>query len=50
MIYPTSGIRADGLRLGRVQFDPVLKVFLTEVSGKRVPFKCVNNDTSEGPL
>jgi len=47
-ILPTSGIRAIGLRLGRVQFDPVLKVFLTEVSGKRVPYKCVNGGTSEG--
>jgi len=28
--------------LGRVQFDPVSKVFLIAVSGKRVPFKCVN--------
>jgi len=49
-ILPTSGIRADGLRLGRVQFDPVSKVFLTEVSGKRVPFKYVNGGTSDGPL
>ena len=47
-ILPTSGIRADGLRLGRVQFDPVSKVFLTEVSGKHVPYKCVNGGTSEG--
>jgi len=29
-------------RLIRVQFDPVSKVFLTKVSRKRVPFKCVN--------
>jgi len=31
-IFPTSGIRADDLRLGRVQFDLVSKVFLTWVS------------------
>jgi len=36
--YPTSGIRAEG----------VSKVFLTEVSGKRVQFKCVNGGTSDG--
>jgi len=48
---PNKWYRADGLRLGRVQFDPVSKVFLTEVSGKRVQFKCVNGSTrSEGPL
>jgi len=29
---------------------PVSKVFLTEVSGKHVPFKCVNGGTSEGCL
>jgi len=46
-ILPTSGIRAIGLRIGRVQFDPVSKVFLMEVSGKRVPYKCVNGGTSE---
>jgi len=34
--------------LGRVQFDPVSKVFLMEVSNKCVPFKCVNDGTSEG--
>ena len=45
---PTSGIRAVGLRLGQVQFDPVSKVFLMEVSGKRVLYKCVNGGTSEG--
>jgi len=49
-ILPTSGIRADGLRLGRVQFDPVSKVFLTDVLGKRVPFKYVNGGTSEDRL
>jgi len=43
--YLTSGIRADGLRL---EFDPVSKVFLMEVSGKRVPYKCVNGGTSKG--
>jgi len=48
--YPTSGIRAEGLRLGRVQFDPVSKVFLMDVSGKRVPFKCVNGGISEDRL
>ena len=37
-------------RLIRVQFDPVSKVFLTKVSGKRVLFKCVNGGTSEGCL
>jgi len=47
-ILPTSGIRAVGLRPGRVQFDPVSKVFLMVISGKRVPYKCVNGDTSEG--
>jgi len=47
-ILPTSGIRAVGLRLGRVQFDPVSKVFLMVISGKRVPYKCVNSGTSEG--
>jgi len=47
-ILPTSNIRVVGLRLGQVQFDPVSKVFLMEVSGKRVPYKCVNGDTSEG--
>jgi len=29
---------------------PVSKVFLTEVSGKRVPFKCINGDTSQDHL
>jgi len=33
-ILPTSGIRADGLRLGRVQLDLVSKVFLTEFLGR----------------
>jgi len=47
-ILPTSGIRVIGLRLGRVQFDPVSKVFLMVISGKRVPYKCVNSGTSEG--
>jgi len=47
-ILAESGIRVVGLRLGRVQFDPVSKVFLMEVSGKRVPYKCVNGGTSEG--
>ena len=47
-ILPTSGIRAVGLRLGRVQFDPVSKVFLMVISGKRVPYKCVISGTSEG--
>ena len=28
-----GGIRADGLRLGRVQFDPVSKVFLMVILG-----------------
>ena len=37
-----------GLRPGRVQFDPVSKVFLMMISGKRVPYKCVNGGTSEG--
>jgi len=46
-IFLTSGLRAVGLRLGRVQFDPVSKVLLMEVSGKRVPYKCVNGGTSE---
>jgi len=45
---PTSGIRAIGLRLGRVQFDLVSKVFLIVISGKRVLYKCVNGGTSEG--
>jgi len=45
--YPTSGIRAVGLRLGQVQFDPVSKVFLTEVSGKHISVNGVNG-TSEG--
>ena len=30
------------------QFDPVSKVFLMEILGKRVPYKCVNGGTSEG--
>ena len=47
-ILPTSGIRAVGLRPGRVQFDPVSKVFLMVISGKCVPYKCVNGGTSEG--
>ena len=47
-ILPTSGIRAVGLRLGRVQFHPVSKVFLMVISGKCVPYKCVNGVTSEG--
>jgi len=47
-ILPTSGIRAVGLQLGRVQFDPVSKVFLMVISSKRVPYKCVNGGTSEG--
>ena len=47
-ILPASCIKVDGLRLGRVQFDPVSKVFLMEVSSNRVPFKCVNGSTSEG--
>jgi len=46
-ILPSSGIIVVGLRLGRVQFDPVSKVFLMEISGKRVPYKCVNGGTSE---
>jgi len=47
-ILLASGIRADGLSLSpRTQFDLVSKVFLTEVSGKRVPHKCVNGDTSK---
>jgi len=50
-ISPTSGIRADGSLLspsGWAQFDPISKVFLTEVSGKHVPYKCVNISTSKG--
>jgi len=47
-ILPTSGIRAVGLQPGRVQFDHVSKVFLMLISGKRVPYKCVNGGTSEG--
>ena len=27
--------------------DPVSKVFLMEISGKRVPYKCVNGGTSK---
>jgi len=46
-ILPTSGIRAVGLRPGRVQFDPV-KVFLMVISDKHVLYKCVNGGTSEG--
>jgi len=46
-ILPIGGIRAVGLRPGRVQFDPVSKVFLMVISGKRVPYKCVNDGTSE---
>jgi len=33
--------------LGRVQFDPVSKVFLMVISGKCVLYKCVNGSTSE---
>jgi len=47
-IFPESGFRAVGLRLGRVQFDPVSKVFLMVISGKRVPYKCLNGGTSDG--
>ena len=47
-ILPTIGIRAVGLRPGRVQFDPVSKVFPMVISGKRVPYKCVNGSTSKG--
>jgi len=46
-ILPTIGIRAVGLRPRRVQFDPVSKAFLMVISGKRVPYKCVNGGTSE---
>ena len=35
-ILPTIGIRAVGVRPGRVQFDPVSKVFLMVISGKRL--------------
>jgi len=41
-------VSEPGLRLGRVQFDPVSKVFLMVISGKRVLYKCVNEGTSEG--
>ena len=34
--------------LGEYSLILVSKVFLTEVSGKRVSYKCVNGDTSEG--
>ena len=47
--YPTSGIRADGSSLspdGWAQFDSVSKVYLMEVSGKHVPYKCMNDGTS----
>jgi len=50
-ILLASGIKVVGLQLGRVQFDPVSKVFLTEVSGKRVnggTSKGVNGGTSKG--
>ena len=52
-ILPTSGIRADGSSLSLDkwdQFDLVLKVFLMEVSGKRVPYRCVNDGTSKDSL
>ena len=52
-IFPTSAIRADDSSFSSdewAQFDPVSKVFLTEVSGKRVPYKCVNGGTSKGLL
>jgi len=47
-LLPIIGIRVVGLQLGRIQFDPVSKVFLMVISGKRVPYKCVNGITSEG--
>jgi len=37
-ILLASGYKAVGLRLGRVQFDPVSKVFLTKVSRNRGSF------------
>jgi len=49
-ILPTSGIRTVGLRLGRVQFDLVSKVFLMVISGKCVTYRCVNDGTSEGVI
>jgi len=45
-ILSTSGIKADDLRLGNL----VSKVFLMEVSGKHVLYKCVNGDTSKGSV
>jgi len=39
-ILTTSGIRVVGLLLGQIQFDPVSKVFLMEISGKCVSYKC----------
>jgi len=50
-IFPASGIKADGSSLSPdewAQFDPVSKVFLMEVLGKCVPYKCVNGGTSKG--
>jgi len=38
------GIKAVSLQLGRVQFDPVSKVFLMVISGKRVTCKCMNSN------
>jgi len=52
-ILPTSAIRADGLSLSLdewAQFDPVSKVFLMVISGKRVPYKCMNDDTNKGSI
>jgi len=49
-ILSTSDIRANDSSLssdGWTQFDPVSKVFLMEVSGKRVPYKCVNDSISK---
>jgi len=49
-ILLSSGIRAYGSSLSPdewAQFDLVSKVFLTEISGKRVSYKCVNGGTSK---
>ena len=43
---PSTGIRAKFAGLDEYSLIPVSKVFLTEVSGKRVPYKCVNDGTS----
>jgi len=48
-IFPISGIKADGSSLLPGEWAQfVWKVFLMEVLGKCVSYKCVNSNTSKG--